>query len=59
MEKEENSLEDCVVVLKKNIGEGVKFKVKDLYFRLIYLYVLKLSSYWYVNVMGVLKVRID
>lgn len=56
MEKEENSLEDCVVVLKKNIGEGVKFKVKDIYFRLVY--VLKLSSYWYVNVMGVLKVKI-
>lgn len=57
MEKEENSLEDCVAALKKNIGEGAKLKVKDLHFRLVR--VLKLSSYWYANVMGALKVRIN
>lgn len=56
MEKEENSLEDCVAALKKNIGEGAKLKVKDLHFRLVH--VLKLSSYWYANVMGALKVKI-
>lgn len=28
VEKEENSLEDCVAALKKNIGEGAKLKVK-------------------------------
>lgn len=30
VEKEENSLEDCVAALKKNIGEGAKLKVKDI-----------------------------
>lgn len=58
MEKEENSLEDCVAALKKNIGEGAKLKVKDLHFRLVHVHVLKLSSYWYANVMGALKVKI-
>lgn len=59
VEKEENSLEDCVAALKKNIGEGAKLKVKDQHFRLVHVHVLKLSSYWYANVMGALKVRID
>lgn len=58
MEKEENSLEDCVAALKKNIGEGAKLKVKDLHFRLVHVHVLKLSSFWYANVMGALKVKI-
>ena len=29
VEKEENSLEDCVAALKQHIGEGAKLKVRD------------------------------
>lgn len=45
VEKEENSLEDCVAALKKNIGEGAKLKVKDIHFKLV----LKMSRYLYAN----------